>query len=278
MRDFRTFILISVYLGLISLVIGFIYYSQSPSTYYLRFNPSARTELGKNIFYALILIELVLINFISPGLTAGSITSERERQTLDLLKTTLLSPVEFILGKFWPAFVYILLLIFTTLPILSITSILGGFGIAELIISTLILIVTGALLCAMGVFISSGLKRTTVATVVSYGTILFPVFIVFFLYLFIDNGPPPGFDDPKYEAYWIYGLWSIASINPFSAAALTQIMITEMDSLFIIYTPPVSGNVGYIFLSPWIILTILYVIMTITILYFSTRLINRAER
>lgn len=277
MRDYRTFILITIYLGLIGMVIGYIYYSQGTSYSYSRFNPSARADLGKNIFYALILIELVLINFISPGLTAGAITSEREHRTFDLLKTTLLTPRELVLGKFWPAFVYILLLIFTTLPIQGIASILGGIGLPELVISTLILTATGALLCALGIFLSSGLKRTAAATIASYGTILLPVFIIIFLYFFIQNGPPESLNDPKYEIYWIYGLWILASTNPFSAAALTQVMMTEMDSTFIIYTPPISGNTGYIFFSPWIILVAFYVIMTLTILFASTRLVRRAE-
>lgn len=276
MRDYRAFILITVYLSFIALAIGFIYYDQT--SYYATRNLAMRSELGKNLFYATILIELVLINFIAPGLTSGAITSERERKTLELIKTTLITPYELIIGKFTPAIVYVLLLIFTTLPIQMIVSTLGGITVSQVIIATLILFITGAFFCALGIFLSSGFKKTIASTITAYSFNIFPIILFIFFYLFINNGPPDSLIDPKYEVYWLYGLWALVSTNPFTTALVTQVMLDEMQSLFIIQTPPLSGTIGYTFISPWILYCIFYVIMTSLLLLASTRLVAKTEK
>jgi hypothetical protein len=52
---------------------------------------SDRPLIGKAVFAATVLVQLVLVCFIAPGLTATAIAGERERQTFELLRTTLLS-------------------------------------------------------------------------------------------------------------------------------------------------------------------------------------------
>ncbi|MBK8024641.1 MAG: hypothetical protein IPK19_25260 [Chloroflexi bacterium] len=62
------------------------------------------------LFFGIVGIELILILFIAPAFTAGAITGERERQTYDLLQTTLLSKATFVIGKLESALGYIVLL------------------------------------------------------------------------------------------------------------------------------------------------------------------------
>src|ERR1043165_281060 len=90
MRGRQAFILLTVYLGLISLFIILIYNLLNLSSS-ITWDPSARQNAGKAIFGTVVLLELLLLSFIAPGLTAGAITSERERQTFEILRTTLLS-------------------------------------------------------------------------------------------------------------------------------------------------------------------------------------------
>ena len=62
-------------------------------------------------------IELLLIIFIAPSFTSGAITGERERQTYDLLRTTLLATPSFITGKLESSLGYILLLLLAAIPL-----------------------------------------------------------------------------------------------------------------------------------------------------------------
>jgi ABC-type transport system involved in multi-copper enzyme maturation permease subunit len=98
MRGRQAFILLTVYLGLIAVLIGFIYLTTATGSSG-RWNPSQRQDVGKAVFGAVVLLELLLVSFIGPGLTAGAITAEREHQTFDLLRTTLLSARSLVLGK-----------------------------------------------------------------------------------------------------------------------------------------------------------------------------------
>lgn len=56
----------------------------------------------------MIMLQFGMLVLVAPAMTAGSISGERERQTLDLLLVTNTGPVKLVLGKllesfsFWP--------------------------------------------------------------------------------------------------------------------------------------------------------------------------------
>ena len=58
-----------------------------------------RPEESYFMFAMLTYIQLGLILFITPGLTAGAISSEREKQTLNILLTTAQTSFQIISGK-----------------------------------------------------------------------------------------------------------------------------------------------------------------------------------
>ena len=75
-------------------VFGFIFTTMSMTgTSYFR--PSESLVLFSLLSY----IQLGLVLFITPGLTAGAISSEREKQTLPILLTTSQSSFQIISGK-----------------------------------------------------------------------------------------------------------------------------------------------------------------------------------
>ena len=69
--------------------------------------------------------------FVAPALTATAISSERERGTYDILRVSLITPWQIVRGKLTAPLGYTFLLIFSTLPLLSLPLILGGIEIAE---------------------------------------------------------------------------------------------------------------------------------------------------
>ncbi len=113
-------------------------------------------------------MEFVLLLFIIPGLTAGAISGERERQTLDLMLTTKLKPSDIVLGKLAQGLSTVFLLIVSSFPILGLVFIYGGVTVADVGLLLLCYVVTAVLLGSAGLFCSAAMRRSTMATVAAY--------------------------------------------------------------------------------------------------------------
>lgn len=143
--------------------------------------------------YAIIaVLEICLVLFIIPGFTSGSISGERERQTLEILLTTKLRPLDIILGKLESSISSLLLVVFSSLPILGITFAVGGIHFFDLLQLMFLVIVTAIFIGTIGIFFSAVGKTTTLATVYTYGVILFLILgttaIVYGAYLLASFG------------------------------------------------------------------------------------------
>ncbi|HYF75871.1 MAG TPA: ABC transporter permease [Symbiobacteriaceae bacterium] len=129
-------------------------------------------ELGGIIFAMLGVAQFGLLVFSAPGLTAGAIAGEREKQTLDLLLITRMTPFQVVTGKLWAAVAFSLLLMFASLPVYSLLFLMGGISMSHLAQTTAVYIVTVFLLGALGLYFSSVFRRTQAAVVASYGVAL----------------------------------------------------------------------------------------------------------
>ncbi|NCB91520.1 MAG: hypothetical protein EOM40_02955 [Clostridia bacterium] len=114
--------------------------------------------------YTLFAMVCVLV----PGVAGGSIAIERERKTLDILLTTHLSPWKIVIGKLEASLCLVFIIAFSALPAISLILVFGGVSVADLLGLVAILVVSGIFIGSIGVFCSSVIKRTTVATIVSY--------------------------------------------------------------------------------------------------------------
>jgi ABC-2 type transport system permease protein len=90
MRGRRAFVVLTIYLLAMSGLISLVYaaYASAAATPY---GPDP-SEAGKVVFAVVMAVQGFLVLFIGPAFTAGAITGEKERQTYELLQTTLLSP------------------------------------------------------------------------------------------------------------------------------------------------------------------------------------------
>lgn len=113
-------------------------------------------------------LEFALILLIIPSITAGSISGERERQTLDLMLTTKMKPLDIILGKLYASFSTLFILIISSFPILALAFIYGGLKVADLCMLLLFFYIAAALIGSMGLMFSALFKRSTMSSVVSY--------------------------------------------------------------------------------------------------------------
>lgn len=119
--------------------------------------------------------EAAFILFIVPALTAGSISGERERQTLDLLLCTRLRPTDIVIGKLLSCLSTVFVLMVSSLPVLALVYIYGGIGLMDLAMLFLCFSVTALFIGSISIFFSAFAKKTTMATVFSYLAVIFTV-------------------------------------------------------------------------------------------------------
>ena len=125
--------------------------------------------LGQELFTFLILFQVALLAFITPALTAGAISGERERQTLDLLFVTPIAPFSIIWGKLLASMSFVALLLIISVPIFSLVFLFGGVDLDQIVSAFLVTAVTAMTLGFIGVAFSTVMRRTLAATVASYG-------------------------------------------------------------------------------------------------------------
>jgi len=280
MRGRQAFVLLTVYLGLIAVFILLVYNLLNLSNP-VTWDPSARQNAGKAIFGTVVLLELLLLSFIAPGLTAGAITSERERQTFEILRTTLLPARSLVLGKLSSAFSFLFLLIITALPIQSIAFLLGGVGLAEMIISGMMLVVTAIFFCTLGIFFSSFMKRTLPATVSSYAAILgsfLILVIIFFLIAYIESYSYNSLRSNALEYIFTGILWFLVSTNPMMAAVMSEVILIDQQSLYYTTSSPFGSSGLSTLPSPWIIYVLFYTCLTLVLILLSIHFVKRPDR
>jgi len=286
MRSRQGFFSLFFYLTTISLWTLLIYSLVAAEGSYARWDPDYRQNVGKAVFGTVVLLELTLVSLFGPILTSGAIASEREHQTFELLRTTLLSARSLVMGKLGSSLAFLFLLIFSVLPIQSIAFLLGGVGLAELLVSSLMLVVTAVFFCSLGLFFSSFMKRTTGATVASYATILLThmfggcVFLGLALTdtsLYSNTTPL----DALYTNFLNIVLWTLFSTHPLSAAIFSEVVLVEEQNLFYTNVANNSSLIGshtFYLPSPWIIFTLVYLLLAGILILLSVYFVKRPER
>jgi ABC-type transport system involved in multi-copper enzyme maturation permease subunit len=278
MRGRQGVINITAYLSLIGFFIFMIYLLLTASAGISNSDPGFLQTIGKVIFSTVVLLELLMLGFIGPALTSGAIASERERKTIDLLKTSLLSARAIVFGKLSSAAAFLLLLVFTAIPLQSLAFFLGGVGMAEIVISTLMLVVTAIFFCTLGMFFSSFAQRTLLATVYSYSSILvsfiFFIFILFFISVF---NPTSSYSPSLLSSMMTVAAWFLFSTNPFFAATMSEVILVDSQSLYTT-SSTFFGNTSMTLPSPWIIYLAFYIVLTVILVSLSIYFVSRPDR
>ena len=119
---------------------------------------------------------IVFNMLVGPSFLAGSITSERERQTLDLLLTTPLSPIQILWGKFIVRFrITIVLTSFLLWPLILGAGLNTSFWSNLLTVALMFLIVAMVCLvnCVVALTCSMFTRKTSIALLTTYAVLLF---------------------------------------------------------------------------------------------------------
>ena len=169
MRGRRAFVIISLYLVLLA---GFAWMVEliMERTYATGFGGNATfatAAIGQGIFVSILMLETLLVAFLAPMATAGAISLEREKQTLEMLAATPITSVAIVIGKLLSALIYVWLLIAASIPLTAVVFVFGGVAPDDLLHGYLVLIVTALGLGAFGLLCSSLVKRTQAASAIT---------------------------------------------------------------------------------------------------------------
>jgi len=287
MRGRRAFVVLTVYLLLLSCFASVLYYAYAASAEQ-PYGPDGYL-IGKILFGGVLGAQVFLVIFVTPAFTAGTLSGERERQTYDLLRTTLLTARSLVTGKLISALSYVVLLILVAVPLESMAFLLGGVGLEEVVISQLILLVTALALGAVSIYFSSRVKTTLSATVLSYAFAFLSTAGLPFLLAILSpilgllGTVMLGTQEPHWLiiAALIYVGGFLLAINPLTTIIASELVLMEEQTVFFfkVSLPSVSAPVGDIWLvSPWLVYVLFYALVAVLAYELCVRRVRRVER
>ena len=211
MRGRHVWLVVTLYLTVLALILRWVYVTATKTdSFDGGIDLLASATAGRAIFQWLLFFMLLLVCFIVPGLTAGAISGERERQTMVALQLTLLRPRSIVAGKLLASLAFVVLLIIASLPLVTIPFLVGGVSLPEVVKGLWMVLATAVTLACLTLACSALLRRTQAATVVAYGLVLALVLGTLMVYGAQQIPRASGAPRPR---PWILAL------NPFAATA-----------------------------------------------------------
>ena len=168
MRTGRAFVVLGVFLALLMLTVYLVYQGRE-STGLIELDLARQTQLGRDLYEWVLFVMLALVLFFVPGLTAGAIAGERERQTLLPLQVTLLRPRSILFGKVLAGMSFLVLLLVAALPVTMVAYLLGGIRLWDGLKGLGAICIVAFLLTAMIASLSTFTRRVQTATLMAYG-------------------------------------------------------------------------------------------------------------
>lgn len=182
-------------------------------------------------------LEFVLLMFIMPALTSGSISGERERQTLELLFTTKMSAKDIILGKLYSAVELLMVLVASSLPIVLLTFVYGSVDFMDLVLMLLCFGIVAFYAGGIGILFSALIRKSTFSNVCTYGVILAIVVGTYMLNIFTLNMNQLQIDNMVYQ---------LGEARPIAdtGAAIVLLLLNPVATFAEILGKQVSGGAG----------------------------------
>jgi ABC-type transport system involved in multi-copper enzyme maturation permease subunit len=209
MRGARAYWVLLVYVLLLTLVVGSTYLSWYVQSSSGGVSHQAASRTGRTLFQLLFAFQAGLVALITPAITAGAVTIEREQQTYQMLATCGLKPRHIIWGKLMAAVAFVALLLTSSLPLVSLSFLLGGVSPGEVIGTYLSLALSAFVFGSIGILCSASIRATAAATVATYASVilLFVITVIF--------GANPGGELPFRSVNAITAIYHSVDKEPF---------------------------------------------------------------
>lgn len=238
MRSRRSFVALTFFLLLLAAISLLMYYSVAGSF------GSNGAEAGRLIFGSLSGFELFMLTVMTPSLTASAIATEQQKQTLEMLMATPLTPGQVLRGKLLAAMSYVLLLMVASLPIKAIVFLFGGVTPADLLWWYASMLVLLFMLGAIGLLASTLIQNAGGATALAFfiPLVLFGVLpIIAIMVLFLLNQQGIQVD---------CGALALLVLHPLATVAAAVVDEPPLERAgLLVATLPFFGAMGLLFLQ-----------------------------
>jgi len=222
---------------------------------------------SRTMFLFISIAQLGLIAFMTPGLTAGVVSGEREKQTLNLLLTTQQSSTSIILSKLFASLSFMTLLVISTMPVFSIVFLYGGISPGQVATVFAFYLFTMLAFGSFGVLFSTLMRRTMLSVITSYGLTVFLYGGTAFLYLILGMMLESTMvNQPNAPGYYSW-LGYLMGLNP--VAALASIFEPELSRGA--FRVGWSGQMARPPIELWQEYFLVYSVMTVAAILLSIR-------
>jgi ABC-2 type transport system permease protein len=274
MRGWRALIVMTVYLTVMAGITFLIYLVARDSvTGYYGGSQSAR--VGQTLFFGMVIFQMILVSLLTPAFTSGAITQEKEQKTYELLVTTLLPSRSIVLGKLGSALAYVGLLIIAAAPFESLAFMFGGVSPEEILLSQVVVLVSAVFFASAGVFWSATLKSSVASNVLTYGTMLFQMIGIPFIYFMLTSmaatAAARSGTSLFNEVGFLYMSGIVLSLNPILAMALSEGFYQQGESLFVYTTTRLVDGKELFIVSPWIVFCIEALLLSALFVWLAVR-------
>lgn len=171
-RRKSTFIFRWVYVLLIVALLGLLYFAWSESMVSRGYRGRVpREEMPKfaNIFFEVVaVVQYVVVLLLTPGYVAATITSEKERQTLEFLLATDLRNREIVFGKLAARSITLGMYVLAGLPVLAFLQLFGGIDPDLALASAAGAVLTVFGLSAVSLAVSVAVRKSRDAIAMTY--------------------------------------------------------------------------------------------------------------
>ena len=159
-RDPKVIGLIIAFLAMLSSILIFLWPSSGVF--------SLASDKSMEIFTIFLMSNLALIILLVPALTSPSLTTERENNSFDLIKTSLMTPGEMLRGKLMASLALIIVVVLVSMPIGALCSLSGGIGPSLLLRAYAVITMAAITYGILGLALSALCRRTFTALMASY--------------------------------------------------------------------------------------------------------------
>ncbi|WP_300382047.1 ABC transporter permease subunit [Clostridium sp.] len=209
------------------------------------------------LYILMAVVQAVLLMVLVPSLTATSICSEREKQTLDILLSTKLTPLQIVLGKLFAASNKVIIILICTLPIYSISTLIGGIKILNIVQLIVFFIVNTIFVGSIGVLISTYSKNSRAATTLNYAVIIGIyigiIAVVYFLFMLrLSRGL-------NYNDYEVSKIIYLSPVVGFASLLSNQVGVTSFRFMFT--ELDISNKAEYISMAIQIVISIICIFL-----------------
>ena len=229
-RRWQGYALRALFLG--AILVGLCFVWSQGSNHRLPDAPVSLQKLaqyGWSIYRTIAIVELTLILLAAPAATAGAVCLDKARGTLDHMLATDLSNAEIVLGKLGVRLIPVLGLIACLVPVVAITSLLGGIDPLALVGSFLTAVGCAFVGCTLAMALSVYGRKVHEVLIMTYILIIIWILGQGLLETasFVLTGRPNGLIDRSLEVWlrWSnpYFLVMVPYANPGRADVMTYL-------------------------------------------------------